>query len=86
MPRVSDRQFLLNELDHMIKIWAIWDEEEDVEELLEVRAFMASCRYLVLRKHIRKNRSMIAYEGIRHKIVRNQYPVLTILVPKSILI
>lgn len=58
MPRVSDRQFLLNELDHMIKILAIYDEEEEIEELLEVRAFMASCRYLDLRKHIRKNRSM----------------------------
>ena len=42
MPRVSGCQFLLNELDHMIETLAIYDEEEDIEELLEVRAFMAS--------------------------------------------
>lgn len=59
MPRISDRQYLLIKLDHMVKCMAMCDEEEDeIEELLDLRASLASCRYLDLRRHIRKNKSM----------------------------
>ena len=56
MPRISDRQHLIRELDDMIKILAMWEEE--IEELLDIKACLESCRYFNLRSHIRKNRTM----------------------------
>ena len=58
MPRISDRQALLDELDDMVKVLAIWDDDEDIDELLDIRACILSCRYFNLRSHIRKNKSM----------------------------
>ena len=59
MPRLSDRQNLLNELDLMLKVMASHDaDESDIDEILELKEIVSSCRYLNLRQHIAKNRSM----------------------------
>ena len=59
MPRVSERQFMLGKLDHMIKTMAMCDEDEkEIDEMLDLRASLSFCRYLDLRRHIRKNKSM----------------------------
>jgi hypothetical protein len=34
------------------------DEEDEIDELLDLRASLASCRYLDLRRHVRKNKAM----------------------------
>ena len=58
MPRTSERQDLVKQLDEMIKVLAAMDEDEDLEELCDMRAALLSCRYLNLRSHVRKNKTM----------------------------
>ena len=58
MPRLSDRQSILDDIDEMVKTLAAWDDDEDIDDLVDIRASIASCRYLNLRSFIRKNKSM----------------------------
>ena len=58
LPRISERQELIKEIHEMINLLAAFDEDEDVEERLELKAAIFSCRYLNLKSHIRKNKSM----------------------------
>ena len=58
MPRLSDRQSILDDIDDMVKTMAAWDDEDNIDELVDIRAAIASCRYLNLRAFIMKNKSM----------------------------
>jgi len=57
-PRLSERQELIKEFHEMISLLAAFDEDEDVEELLELKAAICACRYLNMKSHTRKNKSM----------------------------
>ena len=60
MPRVSERQKLIYELDLMIKVLASYDEEETCEfkELLDIKGMLESSRFINFKTIIEKNRSM----------------------------
>ncbi len=60
MPRLSERQQLMGQMDRLLKMMAIFgdDKTDDYEEILDLRAHLASCRYMNLAQHIRKNKTM----------------------------
>jgi len=60
MPKVSERESLLKEIDASLKLMAMLDDDEteDFEELMEVRACLEDVRYVDLRKYETKKRSM----------------------------
>jgi len=43
MPRLSDRQSILDDIDDMVKTMAAWDDEDNIDELVDIRASIASC-------------------------------------------
>ena len=60
MPKISERQKLIKEVDHVLKRLAIFGEDntDDFEELLMLKWQIESCRYFNLRQHFEKNRTM----------------------------
>lgn len=60
MPKTSERQELLREMDLVMKVMAgdDADETEDFEEVAEMRELIESVRYLNLRDHIDKNKEL----------------------------
>lgn len=60
MPKISERQVLLAELDNILKMLAIFGDEntEDADEILELKAFVYCSRFINLRQHVRKNKAM----------------------------
>lgn len=60
MPRLSERQALIDDIESILKELAIHGDEKtaDFSELFDLRASLDEARYLNLRKHIKKNRSM----------------------------
>ena len=60
MPRVSERQKLLNEVDSLLETMILYGHEKskDFSQIMEVKVALSSYRYLNLRRHLGKNRSM----------------------------
>ena len=60
MPRISERQELLQSLDGVAKVMAMFDDDCSKKkiEILDLHAAVLSTRFLNLRCHVRKNRSM----------------------------
>jgi hypothetical protein len=60
MPRLSERQALIDDVESILKEMAINGDENtaDFSEMMELRASLEETRYLNLRRHVRKNRSM----------------------------
>jgi hypothetical protein len=60
MPRVSERQKLLNEVDSLLETMILYGDEKskDFSQLMEVKVALSTFRFLNLRKHLAKNRSM----------------------------
>jgi hypothetical protein len=60
MPRISDRQKLLKDIEKTIKVLAIFgeDDTDDFNELMELRYVLGISRYINLRINYEKNRTM----------------------------
>ena len=56
MPRLSERQALIDDIESILKELAIHGDEKtaDFSELFDLRASLDEARYLNLRKHIKK--------------------------------
>ena len=60
MPKVSDRQRTLKQLDKLIKMMAMCGEDgtPEFDELLDLKVQSLSLRYMNLKQHVAKNKSM----------------------------
>ena len=60
IPRLSDCQRMLKELDRVLTMAAMLsdDEDEDVDDIVLMRSIIASKRFINLRQHVHKNKSM----------------------------
>ena len=60
MPKISERQALMKELNYVIKMMAMWDDDDtsEAEEISDICALLQSTRFINLREHVRKNKSM----------------------------
>ena len=60
MLRLSERQKLLNEVDSLLETMILYgyEKSKDFSQIMEVKVALSSFRYLNLRKHLAKNRSM----------------------------
>jgi hypothetical protein len=61
MPKVSERQIVIRELDRMVRTLAMFgdDNTKDFNDLMDFMAFIESSRYLHHRVyHLGKNKSM----------------------------
>jgi len=60
MPKVSDRQRTLKQLDKLIKMMAMCGEDgtPEFDELLDLKVQLLSLRYMNLKQHVAKNKSM----------------------------
>lgn len=60
MPSLSERKSLLNDLDFLIKVLAVdgKDNSSEFAELMELKGAISTTRYLNLRIHLEKNRTM----------------------------
>jgi hypothetical protein len=60
MPKISERQALIKELNSVLKVMSMWDDDDtsDAEEIFDICALLQSTRFINLRQHVRKNKSM----------------------------
>ena len=60
MPRLSDRQALIHELDDALR-WLVMNDEEETEDfndVIETRELVELTRFLNLRDYVQKNKTM----------------------------
>ena len=60
MPRISERQLLLSEIDIAVKNMVLFEfgDDDEIDELLELKALLMDSRFLNMRQFVRKNKSM----------------------------
>jgi hypothetical protein len=60
MPRISERQLLLSEIDIAAKNMVLFEfgDDDEIDELLELKALLMDSRFLNMRQFARKNKSM----------------------------
>ena len=60
MPRLSERQALIGELEETLKWFVLNDEEESVDfaDLMEARELVELTRFLNLREYLQKNKDL----------------------------
>jgi hypothetical protein len=60
MPKIPERQALIKELNSVLKVMSMWDDDDtsDAEEIFDICALLQSNRFINLRQHVRKNKSM----------------------------
>lgn len=54
MPKISARQELLRSIGGLIRLAAIYDDEEEIDDLLELNFAVSSSRFLTSRSQIPK--------------------------------